>query len=89
MVLLQPRPIESLFSDRKLGRKTGNGFYSYEERPSVTEEGEGFDTDLLLKPFIKEAEKVVAEGIADEESVDTAMKLGGYIPKGPFELKKL
>ena len=35
------------------------------------------------------AEKVVAEGIADEESVDTAMKLGGNIPKGPFELKRL
>ncbi len=84
------RPIERLFNEKKLGRKTGKGFYSYEERPSVTEEdGEGFDTDLLLKPFIQEAEKVVAEGIADEESVDTAMKLGGNIPKGPFELKRL
>ena len=84
------RPIESLFNEKKLGRKTGEGFYSYEERPSVTEEdGEDFDTDLLLRPFIQEAEKVVAEGIADEESVDTAMKLGGNIPKGPFELKRL
>ena len=83
-------PIERLFNEKKLGRKTGEGFYSYEERPSVTEEdGEGFDTDLLLRPFIQEAEKVVAEGIADEESVDTAMKLGGNIPKGPFELKRL
>jgi len=83
-------PIERLFNEKKLGRKTGEGFYSYEERPSITEEdGEDFDTDLLLRPFIQEAEKVVAEGIADEESVDTAMKLGGNIPKGPFELKRL
>ncbi len=82
------RPIESLFEEEKLGRKTGEGFYSYEERPSVTEEdGEGFDVGLLLKPFIEEAEKVVAEGIADEESVDTAMKLGGNIPRGPFEMR--
>ena len=29
-----------------------------------------------------------AEGIADEESVDTAVKLGGNILKGPFEMKK-
>jgi len=83
-------PIERLFNEKKLGRKTGEGFYSYEERPSITEEdGEDFDTDLLLRPFIQEAEKVIAEGIADEESVDTAMKLGGNIPKGPFELKRL
>jgi enoyl-CoA hydratase/3-hydroxyacyl-CoA dehydrogenase len=83
-------PIERLYNEKKLGRKTGEGFYSYEKRPSVAEEdGEGFDTDLLLRPFIQEAEKVVAEGIADEESVDTAMKLGGNLPKGPFELKRL
>ena len=41
-----------------------------------------------MDPFIAEAELVVAEGIADEESVDTAVKLGGNIPKGPFEMKK-
>jgi enoyl-CoA hydratase/3-hydroxyacyl-CoA dehydrogenase len=81
--------IENLFQEKNLGRKTGRGFYSYAERPSVTpQDGEGFDVDLLLDPFIAEAEKVVAEGIADEESVDTAVKLGGNIPKGPFEMKK-
>jgi len=81
--------IESLFQEKNFGRKTGRGFYSYAERPSVTpQDGEGFDVDLLLDPFIAEAEKVVAEGIADEESVDTAVKLGGNIPKGPFEMKK-
>jgi enoyl-CoA hydratase/3-hydroxyacyl-CoA dehydrogenase len=81
--------IENLFQEKNLGRKTGRGFYSYAERPSVTrQDGEGFDVDLLLDLFIAEAEKVVAEGIADEESVDTAVKLGGNIPKGPFEMKK-
>jgi enoyl-CoA hydratase/3-hydroxyacyl-CoA dehydrogenase len=81
--------IETLFQEKKLGRKTRSGFYSYAERPTVTpEDGEGFDINLLLDPFIVEAEKVVAEGIADEEAVDTAVKLGGNIPKGPFEMKK-
>lgn len=81
------KTIGVLFNEKKLGRKTGEGFYSYEERPKVPEEvGEGFDINLLLKPLILEAEKVVAEGIADKEAVDTAMKLGANLPKGPFEM---
>jgi enoyl-CoA hydratase/3-hydroxyacyl-CoA dehydrogenase len=81
--------IENLFRENNLGRKTGRGFYCYAERPSVTpQDGEGFDIELLIDPFVAEAEKVVAEGIADVESVDLAVKLGGNIPKGPFEMKK-
>jgi len=81
--------IEKYYNEKKLGRKTGQGFYSYAERPSVSEEdGEGFDINLLLEPMFTEAEKVVAEGIADKESVDTAMKLGANLPMGPFEWKE-
>ena len=82
------RTIETLFHEKKLGLKTGEGFYGYEEKPTVPEEaGEGFDINLLLKPLIEEAEKVVAEGIADKTVVDTAMKLGANFPKGPFEMR--
>ncbi|MCK4399880.1 3-hydroxyacyl-CoA dehydrogenase family protein, partial [Candidatus Bathyarchaeota archaeon] len=48
--------ITELYEAKKLGRKTGEGFYSYETRPSVTEDqAEGFDVKLLLKPFVEEA----------------------------------
>ena len=81
--------IEELYSEKRLGQKTGKGFYSYVERPTVPEEaGEGFDVRLLLRPLIEEAEEVVAEGIADEVSVDAAMKLGANLPRGPFEMKE-
>lgn len=80
--------IEALFKEKKLGQKTGEGFYGYKVRPAVTEEaGRGFDTNLLLRPLLEEAEKVVSEGIADRESVDAAMKLGANLPMGPFEMK--
>ncbi|MBT7915894.1 hypothetical protein HN588_18545, partial [Candidatus Bathyarchaeota archaeon] len=81
--------IIELFDSRKLGRKTGEGFYSYTERPAVTEEqAKGFDVKLLLEPFVKEAERLYTEAVATVEDIDTAMKLGANIPKGPFEMKK-
>jgi enoyl-CoA hydratase/3-hydroxyacyl-CoA dehydrogenase len=83
-----PKIVE-LFESKKLGRKSGEGFYSYAERPSVTEnQAEGFDVKLLLEPFVKEAEKILGDAIATAEDIDTAIKLGGNIPRGPFEMKK-
>lgn len=84
-----PHPlIKRLYEEKKLGRKTGEGFYSYEERPRVTEsQAENFDISLLLEPFVREAERVLNEAIASAEDIDTAIKLGGNIPRGPFEMK--
>jgi len=80
--------IKKLYEGKKLGRKTGEGFYNYAGKPAVSEEqAKGFDVNLLLKPFIAEAEKLVAEGVSDPQSIDTVMKLGGNLPIGPFELK--
>ena len=85
-----PHPrITELYESKKLGRKTGEGFYSYADRPSVTEaQAEGFNVVKLLEPFVQEAEKVLKEAIATAEDIDTAIKLGGNIPRGPFEMKE-
>ena len=80
-------PIQALFTQRKLGKKTGEGFYVYGKPEVKEEQAKGFDPALLLKPFVAEAERLVAEGIADQKSVDLAVKLGANMPMGPFELK--
>jgi enoyl-CoA hydratase/3-hydroxyacyl-CoA dehydrogenase len=80
-------PIRRLFEARKLGRKTGEGFYVYGKPEVKEEQAAGFDPSTLLRPFIAEAERLVSEGIADPVSIDLAVKLGANLPMGPFELK--
>ncbi|WP_298275991.1 3-hydroxyacyl-CoA dehydrogenase family protein, partial [Ferroplasma sp.] len=54
--------------------------------PVRAKERSGFIVNRILIEVINEAIKIVDEGIADEKSVDIAMKKGAGFPMGPFEL---
>jgi 3-hydroxybutyryl-CoA dehydrogenase len=46
----------------------------------------GFIVNALLFPYLNNAVKMVQEHYASVDDIDTAMKLGGGYPMGPFEL---
>ncbi len=53
---------------------------------AVQKDQPGFVVNRVLMPFLAEACKVVEEGVATVEDVDTAVKLGLNHPMGPFTL---
>lgn len=57
--------------------------------PVQVEEAAGFVVNRLLVPMINEAAGIYAEGIADAEGIDSAMKLGANHPMGPLALGDL
>ena len=46
----------------------------------------GFIVNRILMPMVNEAFFALQEGVADSQSIDTAMKLGTRHPMGPLEL---
>jgi len=52
----------------------------------VKKDSPGFIVNKLLVPYMNEAVKLLAEGVASAEDIDTAVKLGLNYPMGPFEM---
>jgi 3-hydroxybutyryl-CoA dehydrogenase len=52
----------------------------------VKRESPGFIVNRILVPYINEAICVYGEGLADQESIDKAMKLGAGMAIGPLEM---
>ena len=59
------------------------------KEPVEVAEAPGFVVNRILIPMINEAVGILAEGIANAEAIDTAMKLGANHPMGPLALGDL
>ena len=92
--VVNPHPrIEQLFSAGKLGKKSGEGFYSYGdknyERVSLSEEeAKQYDPIRILSVAINNAAWLISYGVCTREDVEQALKLGMGVKKELFEIGK-
>jgi len=92
--VVNPHPrIEQLFSSGKLGKKSGEGFYSYGdenyERVQLSEEeATQYDPIRILSVAINNASWLISNGVCTKEDVELALKLGMGIKKELFEIGK-
>ena len=61
----------------------------FKKTPVDVEEAPVFVVNRILIPMINEAIGILADGVADAEGIDTAMKLGANHPMGPLALGDL
>jgi len=56
------------------------------KQPIIVQNSPGFIVNRMLLPQINEAIRLLGDGIATKEDIDSAVKLGLNHPMGPFEL---
>ncbi len=81
-----PPLIEEKVEADELGRKTGKGYYDYENGDGPDYEpgdGEGFDVLRVEARMVNEAAKLIGGEVATAEAIDTGMRLGAGFSEGP------
>jgi len=92
--VINPHPlVEKMFDEKKLGQKSGEGYYKYAddkyERVSLTEElAAKCDPIQIVANILNNAAWLVSNGASDIDEIEKAVKLGLGLKKPLFETAK-
>ena len=92
--VIKPHPlVEKMFDGKKLGQKSGEGYYKYSddkyERVALSEElAEKCDPIQLVANIINNAAWLISNGASDIEEIEKAAQLGLGLKKPLFETAK-
>lgn len=92
--VIHPHPmIAQLFSSGKLGKKSGDGFYSYGDKnyervPLSEEEANEYDPIRMLSVALNNASWLITNNVCNKDDLELALRLGMGLKKELFEIGK-
>ncbi|WP_435195152.1 3-hydroxyacyl-CoA dehydrogenase/enoyl-CoA hydratase family protein [Natronomonas sp. EA1] len=81
-----PPVMEEKIEAEEYGKKTGKGYYDYEDGDGADyepDDAEGFDWLRVEACIINQAAEHIGNDVATAEAIDTGMRLGTGFPEGP------
>jgi 3-hydroxybutyryl-CoA dehydrogenase len=78
--------VRTILNDDETVERTRRFIESLGKTVVITKDRPGFIVNRLAIPFLLDAIRVLEEGLATKEEIDTAIKLGLNHPMGPFTL---
>ncbi|WP_436901162.1 3-hydroxyacyl-CoA dehydrogenase NAD-binding domain-containing protein [Halovenus halobia] len=82
--------MEQMVEDGHLGKKTSRGFFEWDNgecrRPKPDDP---HDVTPILAALANEAHRLVADGVADADTVNEILKRGGDSETGPFDIEEM
>nr|WP_282594638.1 3-hydroxyacyl-CoA dehydrogenase family protein [Halomarina salina] len=82
--------MERMREDGRLGMKTGEGFFEWDgEECRLPDTDEAYDVTPVVAALVNEAHRLVADGVADEETVNDILKRGSGGDVGPFDVEAM
>lgn len=78
--------IKTIVTQDEISRVIFEFVKSLKKVPILAKDNSGFVVNLLLTPYLMDAIRAVANGVASVQDIDTGMKLGCGYPMGPLML---
>lgn len=79
-----PPALEQRVEADDLGKKSGKGYYDYEGEGTTYQPGDGENVDTLRieARMVNAAARLVGDGVATPDDIDTGVRLGAGFPEG-------
>jgi 3-hydroxyacyl-CoA dehydrogenase len=81
--------MEALIEAGNLGKKSGEGFFEWDGEECQIPDADPYDVTPVLASLVNEAYRLVADGVADRETVNEILKRGGDSETGPFDIEEM
>ncbi|MFD1644141.1 3-hydroxyacyl-CoA dehydrogenase [Haloarchaeobius litoreus] len=80
--------METMVADGRAGAKDGEGFFRWEDGEAVLPAVESpHDVQPIVAALVNEAHRMVADGVADRETLNEILKRGSGGAIGPFDIE--